>query len=112
MNEGLQLAHQPEHFVGGRWHIESGSGPAPADPVLGAAELAGLLVAATHLGEQDPVDLPDQAERQWKAAAQPGEAMTHCGDGVRALPDIVPRGAAPEERRGGNECVSTGEPRW
>ena len=60
-----------------------------ADPVLAAAELAGLFVAAASAGQELAVDLPQQPVREREAAAQPLQAVFERGDVVGDLEHVV-----------------------
>ena len=93
MQETLERRHAIGH--GGVWRRdESGvAGAGAADPVLRAAELAGVLAAAPSARKQDGVDLTNEAVRERKAFPQSGEPMFQSRDVVRDLDDVVERHA-------------------
>src|ERR1700722_8376775 len=73
-----------------RWGHEGGvAGASTADPVLAPAEFTGLLIAPPALREEDSVDLPNQPERQRKAAAHAVESVVQRGDVVRDFFDVA-----------------------
>ena len=75
----VQEALQGGHAVGDgrvrRRHEDGVAGARAADPVLAAAELARVLVAAAAAREQLGVDLAHEARAQREAAAQAREAV-------------------------------------
>jgi len=70
MKVGFESGHAGFQHVRG-WRDETGvAGAGAADPVLGAAEFAGFLVAATAAGHQVGVHFPEQAIAEREAVAQ------------------------------------------
>jgi hypothetical protein len=91
MQEALERGHAVGYRGVGRGHEDGVAGAAPADPVLRAAELAGILAAAPPVCEEHTVDLADQAVREREALTQPGEPMVQGRDVVRDLDHLVER---------------------
>ena len=67
------------------------SGPGAADPVLGAAELAGGLAAAAPTRQQHAVDLPEQPVGQREAFREAAEPMLERRHVVRDFAHVVER---------------------
>lgn len=69
VEEAFEGVHALLDALGRRRNVRGVAGPRASDPVLRAAELAGLLVGATSLREQHAVDLAQQAVREREAFA-------------------------------------------
>ena len=94
VEEIFQIAKGLGHFMDRRRDVggifESAVGR--ADPVLGAAEFAGVALAATRAGHEFLMDFADEAEGEWKvASADLGEAVIHGLDVVHDFFDVFGR---------------------
>ena len=67
MQEKLKLIQTLIQQLWRRGYEDSIAGTAATNPILAVAELAGLLAAASSLGQQDLVDLSNQTQTQRKA---------------------------------------------
>jgi hypothetical protein len=63
-----------------RWNEQGVSRSRATDPVLRAAELAGLLTGAAARLEQNLVHLPNETERKRKSLSQSLQTMLHRRD--------------------------------
>ena len=94
VEEALQAVERGAHLV--RWwrHEAGVARPGAADPVLGAAELPGRLVAAPCALHQDTVNFPDEPQREGELAApEPLDAMLERCHVARDFPHLGHRGA-------------------
>lgn len=66
-----------EQLVGRRRNVDRIARPAAADPVLGRAELPGLLATATTMAEQHAMDFADETQAERKTFAEALESVVH-----------------------------------
>ena len=60
VNPLVELRHERRHIFGRRGHEPRVAGPRAADPVLGASDLARLLLRAAHAAHEPPMRFAEQ----------------------------------------------------
>jgi hypothetical protein len=93
VKELLELRHALGNRRVWRRHESGVSRSRATNPVLGAAEFARILPASAAAGEEDSVDLSNQAIRKWEPVAQSSETVVERGDVVGDLGYVVQRHA-------------------
>ena len=89
VEECLEITHASRDEIGRRRDKESVAGAGSADPVLAAAKLSGLHVAAAAFGEKHLMNLSDEAKRQREITPKPVETVGHGGDVVGDFLDVI-----------------------
>ena len=93
VDEALQVGDAIRDARPGRRHEHGVGWRSAADPVLGAAELAGLLAGSPAVTQQRAVHLPDQAGRYRQSFLDALEPDFQCGHVVGHFPNVVHRHA-------------------